>query len=371
MARLRPVSNWAGFRRRAELDEQTEMLLKQFSVPAKRSKEEAWAALNSAIASQPKTKRRWLTPTITWTVAASFALLVAVGSLIMTHTTHVASAKGEHLAVVLPDGSNVLLNSESQLSYQKYMWWRKREVTLKGEGYFKVMKGRRFEVRTGKFVTSVLGTTFNVFARDNEVRVCCFTGKVGVREVTSGSHTILTPGLGVGSDGNTLGSVEKISEKQKGWTKGEFYFTDVPLDDVFAEIERQFDQEHEFKAFASHKVGRLNFSAAWIYGSGKPWDELALYNNLKVVPDYERNSRRLGSYHRLDLSASYEQRIGYSLLSVTASIFNVYDKNNEIMRPYGFSNTSLQDVSQGKSPLIYNDIYGLRFTPSLYLNLTF
>ncbi|WP_320053874.1 carboxypeptidase-like regulatory domain-containing protein [uncultured Acetobacteroides sp.] len=131
------------------------------------------------------------------------------------------------------------------------------------------------------------------------------------------------------------------------------------------------DQEHEFKAFASHKVGRLNFSAAWIYGSGKPWDELALYNNLKVVPDYERNSRRLGSYHRLDLSASYEQRIGYSLLSVTASIFNVYDKNNEIMRPYGFSNTSLQDVSQGKSPLIYNDIYGLRFTPSLYLNLTF
>lgn len=131
------------------------------------------------------------------------------------------------------------------------------------------------------------------------------------------------------------------------------------------------DQRHEFKAFASHKVWRFNFSAAWIFGSGKPWDELILYNNLKIAPDYERNSHRLGSYHRLDLSTSYEQKIGSTLLSVTASIFNVYDKDNEIMRSYGFSNTPFQDVSQGKSPLIYNDIYGLRFTPSLYLNLTF
>lgn len=226
---------------RQRLDEQTEMLLKQFYVPTKRSKDEVWAALNSAITSQTKTKRRWFTTTVTWAVAASFAVLIAVGSLIITHTTHIVSAKGEHIAVVLPDGSNVLLNSESQLSYQKYMWWLKREVTLKGEGFFKVRKGRRFEVQTGKYVTSVLGTTFNVFARDNQIRVCCFTGKVGVREVTSGAHTILTPGLGVGSDGNTLGNVEKISEKQKGWTKGEFYFADIPLNDVFAEIERQFN----------------------------------------------------------------------------------------------------------------------------------
>jgi transmembrane sensor len=226
---------------RQRLDEQTERLLKELKVPAKRSKEDAWAAISSAIATPPAAKRRWFTPTITWTVAASFALLVAVGSLILTHTTHVACAKGERLAVVLPDGSNVLLNSESQLSYQKYMWWQKREVALNGEGFFKVMKGRRFEVRTGKYVTSVLGTSFNVFARDNTVRVCCFTGKVGVREVTSGAQAILTPGLGVGGQGSTLGGVEKISEKQKGWTKGEFYFSDAALDDVFAEIERQFN----------------------------------------------------------------------------------------------------------------------------------
>lgn len=225
---------------RQRLDEQVEMLLGKISVPSKRSKEDVWATISRTITSDAKPKYRWFTPT-TWAVAASIAVFLAIGSLILTHTTRIASAKGEHLSVVLPDGSNVLLNSESQLSYQKYMWWKKREVTLKGEGFFKVMKGRRFEVRTGKYVTSVLGTSFNVFARNNEVRVSCFTGKVGVCEITSGVQTVLTPGLGVEGNTGSLGSVEKISDKQKGWTNGEFYFDDVPLDEVFAEIERQFN----------------------------------------------------------------------------------------------------------------------------------
>lgn len=237
---------------RQRLDEQVEMLLGQLSVPSKRSKEDVWATISRTITSDAKPKYRWFTPT-TWAVAASIAVFLAIGSLILTHTTRIASAKGEHLSVVLPDGSNVLLNSESQLSYQKYMWWKKREVTLRGEGFFKVMKGRRFEVRTGKYVTSVLGTSFNVFARNNEVRVSCFTGKVGVREITSGAQTVLTPGLGVEGNTGSLGSVEKISDKQKGWTKGEFYFDDVPLTDVFAEIERQFNVKVSSKGFDNRR----------------------------------------------------------------------------------------------------------------------
>lgn len=225
---------------RQSLDDQVEMLFKQLSVPSKRSKEDVWATINHTITSDVKPKHQWFTFT-TWAVAASIAVFLTIGSLILTHTTRITSAKGEHLSVALPDGSNVLLNSESQLSYQKYMWWKKREVTLKGEGFFKVMKGRRFEVRTGKYVTSVLGTSFNVFARENEVRVCCFTGKVGVREISSGAQTFLTPGLGVEGNAGSLGGVEKISDRQKGWTKGEFYFDDIPLVDVFAEIERQFN----------------------------------------------------------------------------------------------------------------------------------
>lgn len=222
------------------LDEQTEMLLKQLEVPSSGSNDAAWEAISKAIASKPSSKVRRLFPTA-WVAAASIVILLSVGFGVLTRSTRIISAKGEHVAVVLPDGSNVILNSESELSYKKYLWWHKREVKLKGEGFFKVKKGERFEVRTGNYVTSVLGTTFNVFARNDQIRVSCFTGKVGVREEQSGTNAILTPGLGVSSSGSSLGTVEQVSEKQKGWMSGEFYFTDEPLSNVFAEIERQFN----------------------------------------------------------------------------------------------------------------------------------
>lgn len=147
---------------------------------------------------------------------------------------------------------------------------------------------------------------------------------------------------------------------------------------VFSEskgVDNQFpaanDQRHELKTFVSYKIGRVNLSAAWIFGSGKPWDELVLYNNFRPTPDYQRNSRNLDKYHCLDLAASYEQKIGSALLSVTASVFNAYDRANEIRRTYSFSSTPLQDISKGKNPVSYTDIYGLGITPSIYVSLAF
>lgn len=131
------------------------------------------------------------------------------------------------------------------------------------------------------------------------------------------------------------------------------------------------DQQHELKLFASHKLGRFNLSAAWIFGSGKPWDYITYYNNFKPTADYQRNSMRLPSYHRLDVSASYEQKLGSALLTITGSIFNVYDRSNITLRPYSFSSTPAQDVASGKSPLIYTDLYGFAITPSIYVNLAF
>lgn len=224
---------------RHRLDEQTEKLLQQLSVPAGRSKEEAWDLLGSKINEAKSSKRHFLP--IRWAAAASIAVLISVGVLVATHTTRVVSPRGQHVAVVLPDGSNVLLNSDSQLSYQKFLWWKKREVQLTGEAFFKVKKGRRFDVKSEGCVTSVLGTSFNVFARNSLVKVSCFTGKVGVKNETTGLQAILTPGLGVQSLGQRLGDVQKITETEKGWTSGEFYYTDAPLSEVLAEIGRQFN----------------------------------------------------------------------------------------------------------------------------------
>jgi transmembrane sensor len=66
--------------------------------------------------------------------------------------------------VVLPDASTVLLNENSTLTYVRRYGYDTREVTLTGEGYFDVAHNpfTPFKVRTGKLVTTVLGTAFNI-----------------------------------------------------------------------------------------------------------------------------------------------------------------------------------------------------------------
>lgn len=224
---------------RHRLDEQTEKLLAQLLVPANRSKEEIWESLGSVKDSGKVHPSRRLMYA-TW-AAACLVVLLSVGTFMAAYTTRVECPRGQHVEVMLPDGSNVLLNSESQISYKKYWWWKKREVKLAGEAFFKVKKGKRFDVVSKGYVTSVLGTSFNVFARDNQVKVSCFTGRVGVKEIKTGNEAILTPGLGVSAKGNILGCVHKVAESAKGWTSGEFYFSNAPLKDVFAEVERQFN----------------------------------------------------------------------------------------------------------------------------------
>lgn len=86
--------------------------------------------------------------------------------------------------VILPDGSNVWLNTESTLEYSTSFWSKKRNVRLKGEAYFEVKKDpdHLFVVKSNGFDVKVYGTTFNVAARENEpnVNVSLLSGSVVV-----------------------------------------------------------------------------------------------------------------------------------------------------------------------------------------------
>lgn len=86
--------------------------------------------------------------------------------------------------VRLPDGSTVLLNEDSELSYSTSFGKQTREVTLIGEGYFDVQQdpSKPFKVLTGKVTTTVLGTAFNVkaYPGQQEIKVTVTRGKVQV-----------------------------------------------------------------------------------------------------------------------------------------------------------------------------------------------
>ena len=81
--------------------------------------------------------------------------------------------------VVLPDNSIVKLNELSELTIQGD-WEKERSVSLRGEAFFKVAKGKRFDVLTANGTVSVLGTQFNVSDRDGLFQVVCYEGLVQV-----------------------------------------------------------------------------------------------------------------------------------------------------------------------------------------------
>lgn len=91
---------------------------------------------------------------------------------------------GKMLKVILADGSEIVLNSGSQLKYPRHFTGKKRETVLDGEAFFKVFHDpeKPFVVTTGKLKTTVLGTSFNIRAYSGMDRIVVnvATGKVGI-----------------------------------------------------------------------------------------------------------------------------------------------------------------------------------------------
>lgn len=172
-------------------------------------------------------------------VAASLIFILASVAILLSGNIEESTSQAQHKAVSLPDGSEVILNAESQLSYNKYLWKIKRSVRLEGEAFFQVQKGERFDVHSEENVVSVLGTSFNVLARKNKYRVSCFTGKV--RVATKQQEVILTPNSSTELTSTELSTPRTFNQKTTGsWKRGDFYFDNASLQQVFETIERQF-----------------------------------------------------------------------------------------------------------------------------------
>lgn len=82
----------------------------------------------------------------------------------------VATQKGSKSNIILPDGTKVWMNAETELVYQKSFGENTREVILKGEAYFDVVKdkNRPFIVHTSALDVKAIGTIFNVRAYNSE-----------------------------------------------------------------------------------------------------------------------------------------------------------------------------------------------------------
>jgi len=179
-------------------------------------------------------RRRWMSY-----AAAACIGLVAFFAL-YNPTTTVGVGNGEQLVYTLPDNSTVNLNAASTIAFKAGDFDGDRVVNLEGEAFFEVEKGQSFKVITPNGTVEVLGTSFNVNARNGQLEVVCRTGKVKV--TAKGSEQILTKGLGTKLTVDKAALEEKYElnvEQQINWING--VFNKVNFSKVIAELERQFD----------------------------------------------------------------------------------------------------------------------------------
>ena len=107
--------------------------------------------------------------------------------------------KGNKSTLFLSDGSKVILNAASKISFPHPFKEYHREVYLEGEAFFEVEKdeNRPFRVVTQNMTTTVLGTSFNVraYPEDLDIRVSLTTGKVTIDKLNKEANPqVLSPG---------------------------------------------------------------------------------------------------------------------------------------------------------------------------------
>lgn len=216
---------------------------KELGVPHKRTTPEAWELLASRIEhEQDQSKGVRLKPYVLISLAASLTLILVVCYILFLSPESVKALKGEHISHVLPDGSQVWLNADSKITYRDFDQLSERKVTLKGEAYFDVKEGGKFEV-TGEYgKVLVLGTSFNVSQRDG-LQVSCFKGSVQVTN-KEGQQITLKAGNNTRTENSVLTKPSRFNaEREATWLTGDFYYDSASFRQVITELERQFDVE--------------------------------------------------------------------------------------------------------------------------------
>jgi transmembrane sensor len=177
-----------------------------------------------------------------WFLRIAAVLVVSLG-LLFTYYTFSTSTQlaenGKQTTFSLPDNSEVVLNSGSEIEYKKWNWSNNRNLNLTGEAYFRVAKGKKFQVITNLGKVSVLGTQFNVKARKNRFDVTCFEGRVKVDY--KNQEVIITKGQTVAFENDVKIIEGNTTETKPTWTAQEMAFEKENLANVIEEIQRQYN----------------------------------------------------------------------------------------------------------------------------------
>ncbi len=193
-------------------------------------------------ASYTETKTSKVFKLRTWIYSAAAVVLILIGLRILFFQDNtIATDMAQTQVITLPDHSIVTLNADTSIEYNKKSFMKNRVLHLEGEAFFDVHQGSSFTIHTKNGKITVLGTEFDVYARDQTLEVQCFEGKVRVQK--EANEVILTPGKGAKSNKKEGLSIFDVSNPKPDWLDGKSSFFEVPLERLIKEIERQYNIE--------------------------------------------------------------------------------------------------------------------------------
>ncbi|MDN5199914.1 carboxypeptidase-like regulatory domain-containing protein [Fulvivirgaceae bacterium BMA10] len=226
-----------------------------------------------------------------------------------------------------------------------------------------------FQYEANNFLIDIEG-----YYKDTDGITRTYGNVIGLESSIYGNGTSISKGIDF--------LLQKKTGKHTGWisyslSKVDNSFPELNFGEAFPANE---DQRHEIKVVNMFSLGKWDLSSTFVYGSGKPYSDPRGINTvpsdsiyIDYVPILNINQERLPAYHRLDLSAAYNFKLGGGKAQAGLSIYNLYGRENIKYKRFTLLDFDPQTLEPLNAPIYFpaSDVKLLGFTPTLFFNIKF
>jgi transmembrane sensor len=187
-----------------------------------------------------------------WLPALGFAFAVILAFILFRNPGSVRSgllsvaSSDTTRELVLSDGSRIYLNHASEFEAEQPFPDTLRTVKMRGEVFFEVEENQApFEVVTDQARVRVMGTRFNVWARESRTRVVVTSGCIHFTDSNRSGSVLMKPGelsevISMSPPTPVRHIPIESADNRPGWLNGLLEFYRMPLTDIAAELSRTF-----------------------------------------------------------------------------------------------------------------------------------
>jgi len=183
--------------------------------------------------------------------AASIVLVLSIWWFVSNKTkTQTILAKENVQEIKLEDGSSVYLRKGSTLEYPHSFAKNNRRVTLNGEAFFEVTHNaeRPFIITAAKTEVTVVGTSFSIDTKNEQVELIVKTGLVNFNPVqNAGKKVQVAAGeKAIFANDNIVKEVN-LDVNFNAWQTGRIAFKSTPLRQVIATLSDYYNVNIKLK----------------------------------------------------------------------------------------------------------------------------